>query len=119
MKDILYWNYFTLFKTNFKQTLRIMKMTVMLVFVFASALLATEASSQMAKVSIVAKKTTAQTIIYEIEKQTDYLFIYDESEVNLNQITSLKAENKTVSEVLDKVFEGTNVSYAIEGSNIM
>ena len=77
MKDILYWNYFTLFKTNFKQTLRIMKMTVMLVFVFASALLATEASSQMAKVSIVAKKTTAQTIIYEIEKQTDYLFIYD------------------------------------------
>lgn len=119
MKDILYWNYFTLFKTNFKQTLRIMKMTVMLVFVFASALLATEASSQMAKVSIVAKKTTAQTIIYEIEKQTDYLFIYDESEVNLNQITSLKAENKTVSEVLDKVFEGTYVSYAIEGSNIM
>ena len=86
MKDILYWNYFTLFKTNFKQTLRIMKMTVMLVFVFASALLATEASSQMAKVSIVAKKTTAQTIIYEIEKQTDYLFIYDESEVNLNKI---------------------------------
>ena len=119
MKDILYWNYFILFKTNFKQTLRIMKMTVLSVFGFASFLFATEASSQLAKVSIVTKKATTQTIISEIEKQTDYLFVYDESEVNLNRITSLKAENKTVSEVLDKEFEGTNVSYGIEGSNIM
>ena len=45
--------------------------------------------------------------------------MYDVNEVNLDRRVNVDAENRPVSEVLDKVFEGTDVDYAMEGKNIM
>lgn len=58
-------------------------------------------------------------VINEIEKQTDYLFVYNVNEVNLKRTVQVNAENKSVAEVLNKVFEGTDIYYAMEGKNIM
>ena len=57
--------------------------------------------------------------ISEIEKQTDYLFVYNVNEVNLKRNVKVNAQNKSVAEVLNKVFEGTDIYYAMEGKNIM
>ena len=58
-------------------------------------------------------------VISEIEKQTDYLFVYNVNEVNLKRNVKVNAQNKSVAEVLNKVFEGTDIYYAMEGKNIM
>ena len=50
----------------------------------------------------------------EIEKQTDYLFVYNVNEVNLKRNVKVNAQNKSVAEVLNKVFEGTDIYYAME-----
>lgn len=41
------------------------------------------------------------------------------NEVNLKRTVQVNAENKSVAEVLNKVFEGTDIYYAMEGKNIM
>lgn len=44
-------------------------------------------------------------VISEIEKQTDYLFVYNVNEVNLKRNVKVNAQNKSVAEVLNKVLK--------------
>lgn len=55
----------------------------------------------------------------QIEQQTDYLFIYNTNEIDLNRKASVHAQDQTVMDVLSQIFRNTNIGYAIEGSNIM
>ena len=101
-----------------KHIFRIMKITIVALFTCIYTLFAVEANSQNAKISILANGLSVQKVISEIEKQTDYLFVYDKNEVNVNRKVYLKCENETVAEVLNKVFEGTGVAYKVVGKNI-
>ena len=102
-----------------KQLIRKMKITCFLLFVLASGVFATTATSQVAKVSINLKNTTVSNVIDAIEKQTDYLFVYSKNEIDLTRKVSVEVEQHSVAEVLSEVFDKTNVVYAMEGSNIM
>ena len=71
------------------------------------------------KVTVVSDRISTGKVINEIEKQTDYLFVYDMNEVNLKRNVKVHAQDKPVAEVLNEVFEGTDIYYAMEGKNIM
>ena len=103
----------------FKRSLRCMKITVIFLFLFSGAILAESAFSQAAKVNINARNTKVKDVLREIEKQSDYLFIYNPIEVNIEESVSLNVQNKTVKDVLSAIFSRTNVVYAIEGNNIV
>ena len=98
---------------------RVMKLAALAMFLCAEPTFATQTYAQSAKVTVVSQQTTVGNVISEIEKQTDYLFIYNESDVDLSRNVSVNKKDKSVSEVLDKVLDGTGLSYAIEGKNIM
>ncbi|MDY3070313.1 MAG: TonB-dependent receptor [Parabacteroides sp.] len=95
-----------------------MKLTLILLFLFTTSMFASVHSQNM-RVNINVKNVRTQEVLSEIERQTDYLFIYDADEINLDRKVSVKAEGQTVANVLSSVFGGTDVSYAMEGSNIM
>ncbi len=96
-----------------------MRNTLLALFVFAGTAFATESYSQTMKVTVVADNVSTGKVISEIEKQTDYLFVYNVNEVNLKRNVKVNAQNKSVAEVLNKIFEGTDIYYAMEGKNIM
>lgn len=96
-----------------------MKLIFVSLFILVSGVFATGVSSQTARVSIVANNISTQDLIQEIEKQTDYLFVYNKNEVILDRKVDLDATNQTVAEVLNKAFYQTDIVYAMEGSNIM
>ena len=96
-----------------------MKITALILFIFVGTTFATESYSQTMKVTVVADKISTAKVIHKIEKQTDYLFVYKVNEVNLKRTVQVDAENKSVAEVLNKVFEGTDIYYAMEGKNIV
>ena len=62
---------------------------------------------------------TLAEIIRQIEKQTDYLFIYNEHEVNLNKQIAVSTRETTVAEILNRVLQGTGFSYTMEGNHII
>lgn len=95
-----------------------MKLTLITLFIFTTGLLASVHSQNM-RVSIHLNNTKTQKVLEEIERQTDYLFIYNTREVDLNRKVSVNAKDQTVADVLYSVFNQTDISYAIEGSNIM
>ena len=102
-----------------KELIRKMRITCLLLFVFASSVFAIPGSSQVAKVSISMKNATVSKVIDAIEKQTDYLFVYNKNEIDLMRSVSVDTNNQSVAEVLSEIFDKTNIVYAMEGSNIM
>jgi iron complex outermembrane receptor protein len=96
-----------------------MRTTFLMLLVFASSLFATNVNSQVARVSIAIKNANVLQVIKAIESQTDYLFVYDKSEIDVTRKVDLIAENKSVADVLSGLFSNTNVIYAMEGSNII
>lgn len=104
-------------KTPIK-TNRSMKLTCALLFAASFGVFAT-GNAQTMRVNIQVENVSTGKVLSEIEKQTDYLFIYNKKEVDLKRKTSVNAVNKTTAEVLSTIFDGTDIIYAIEGENIM
>ncbi len=106
-----------LLKSN-KHFLRIMKLSLIILFLFTTGLFAAEVNSQTARVTISMKNVNTDKIIDEIEQQTDYLFLYDWEEVDLGTKASINVKNQTVAEVLTILFRNSDIVYAMEGSSI-
>lgn len=104
-------------KTSIK-TNRAMKLTCALLFAASFGVFAT-GNAQTMRVNIQVENVSTEKVLSEIEKQTDYLFVYNQNEVDLKRKTSVNAVNKTTAEVLSTIFNGTDIIYAIEGENIM
>lgn len=102
-----------------KLFLRKMKITCLMLLMSVSSIFASHVKSQVAKVNITAKNTSINSVLKEIEQQTDYLFVYNKKEVDLDRKIDVTAQNLTVAELLSGIFEHTNVIYAKEGDNIM
>ena len=86
-----------------KHLFRMMRNTLLALFVLAGTAFATESYSQTIRVTVVANNMSTGKVISEIAKQTDYLFVYNVNEVNLKRNVKVNAKNKSVAEVLNKV----------------
>ena len=115
-KNALSWDYYTR-KTRFKQTLRIMRITTVLLFVAIFFASAEESYSQNARVNISKSNVALSEILDEIENQTDYLFLYN-NQVDVNRKLSVKAKQKPVSQVLNNIFDNTDTQFSMEGTHI-
>lgn len=96
-----------------------MKMSFLILFLCATGVFAINGNSQVTKVSINANSSSLRNVLSDIEKQTDYLFVYDKNEVDVNRNVTVQANNKSVAEVLNSMLDNTDVVYAMEGENIM
>ena len=115
MKNSLYQE---LFIEN-KQLFRIMKIIVYVCFLCVGNLLAIGSYAQTAHVTIVSNHITIGQVINEIEKQTDYLFVFNVKDINIKRNVKVNAKDKAVNEVLNDIFKDTGIRPAIEGKNIM
>lgn len=95
-----------------------MRITIFLLMVCAFSSYAGNTYSQNARVNIRMNNAKLDKILNEIEKQTDYLFIYN-NQVNVDRTASVSANNEPVSQVLDKVLKGTGLDYKLEGDHII
>lgn len=95
-----------------------MRITTFLLVVCVFSSYAGNSHSQNARVNIRMSHAKLDNILNAIEKQTDYLFIYN-NEVNIDRTASVKAKNEPVSEVLDKLLNGTDLRYKLEGTHII
>ena len=95
-----------------------MKLTCALLLSTTMSVFAT-GNAQTIRVNIQVNNVSTAKVLSEIEKQTNYLFVYNENEVDVSRKTSVHAVNETTAEVLSALFAGTDVVYAIEGENIM
>ena len=105
-------------KVPIKHFLLIMRTTFILLFICVFYTMAEVGYTQNARVTINKRNTTLKEVLNEIERQTDYLFIYN-NEVNTNEKVSIRTKERTVSEVLNSLLKDKEMNYSMEGNHII
>jgi|WetSurMetagenome_2_1015567.scaffolds.fasta_scaffold00198_27 TonB-linked SusC/RagA family outer membrane protein len=102
-----------------KQILRIMKVTVLILFLGVTTVLATPGVAQQVKVNLKLDDVTLRDVFREIEKQSDYDFFYNDQYIDLNSKVSVDKESTAVSEVLTDLLKGTELTYKLIEGNLI
>ena len=104
---------------TFKGIFRIMKICFILLFVFSFQLMALNTEAQEAVIELRTNSITVGQLIEEIEKQTDYLVVYSNREVDANRKVDVQRKSDKVSAYLNEAFAGTDIGYDFENNYIV
>ncbi len=101
-----------LFKIDLK-----LKLTTLL---FLVAIFSVKAHTYaQSKVSLELKDSTIEKVIETIEQKTDFRFVYNINDIDLERIVSIRVKEKPVASVLDMIFGKTGVTYVIKGTQVI
>ena len=105
---------------KYNKTLRIMKISILLIFISAFNLLAKPGYSQSEKISLkLANVNTIGDVISEIERTTDYVFIYNEDVIpTLRNEVDVEVTNQSLDEILNLLLEGTDLAYNLSSKQV-
>lgn len=80
---------------------------------------ATGTYAQDTKISIRLQNKSVKEVLKEIEKQTDFSFFFNNKHIDVNRQVSVSATEGNVSDILDEIFRGTGVTYAVSDKMIV
>ncbi|CAM4240083.1 Outer membrane receptor protein, Fe transport [Zobellia roscoffensis] len=96
---------------------RIMKIYVILLTITLSKLFASEANAQ--SISLDLNNVKLKKILNEIERKSNYSFFYNNSIIDVYKRKSLNVEEKNVTEVLETLFEDSNIDFSFVRDQII
>lgn len=76
-------------------------------------------AKQNGSISLNKPQSTIREVLNEIEAKTDYNFVYNDRIVDANKVVSVRVKDKSVPDVLDEVFDNSNVAYTIVDNQIV
>ena len=103
----------------FLQIIRIMRLILFLIVVNTAMVFSAATYSQSTRLSVNLKNATIKEVIKEIEDQSDFLFLFQEGQVDLNRKVSVSIEGKHVREILNEIFKGTDNIYIISDRQVV
>ncbi len=96
-----------------------MKFTIYFILFSAASLFATKSYSQSKTLNINLPNATVKEVLLDIEAQSEFYFMYSEKIVDVNREVNINVSNAKIADILDKVFEGTNVTYKVKDRFIL
>ena len=106
-------SYFSLWKKS--RILLILKLSAILMVAFTLNLSATG----FGKFSFSAEGKKIREVFQVIENQSNYRFFYNDNVESVDKIVDFTADNNSINQVLDKLFESTDFSYKILENNLI
>src|SRR5690606_33763869 len=95
---------------------RIMKLTFLMLTL---ACLQVSARTYSQNISLKMYTVELKRILINIEKKSEYRFLFDESVLKGKPKVSIEVENADINEVLSKVFDNTGIGYQIMNTNLI
>lgn len=96
-----------------------MKITLCLILFSFIGASASDSYSQTIKLSLNLKNVTVRNALEAVENQSEFFFLYSEKIIDVNRKVDVALKETSVEQVLNKIFEGTNVSYSVKGRQII
>lgn len=119
MKINISLDHFSRKKSDCKELIKIMKISLLFLFAFTFQLMALDSNAQDAVIEIKRNSVTIGQLINEIEKQTDYLVVYSNREVDTNRKVDFRQNSDKVSSYLHTAFSNTDIGYNFENDYII
>lgn len=71
-------------------------------------------NSLYSQISVNVNSEKIRTVLSQIEKSSEYVFFFNDNLLDIDKVVSLQASNETLEKVLGKLFNNTNIAYAIK-----
>jgi TonB-linked SusC/RagA family outer membrane protein len=104
---------------DLKKLIMELKIAFLIILVSASNIFAVPSYSQVKRVSLDAENRSLEQVIDEIERQSEFYFIFNQKQIDVNRVINVQKENSLIDDVLADLFVGTNVNYAIINKKIL
>lgn len=102
-----------------KDFFRIMRITTLLLFVCMFQLAAHTGSAQNTIINVQSNTLSVKELFNEIERQTEYLVVFSNKEVNSNRMLEVKNKSAKIESFLYDAFLGTDIEYLFENNYIV
>lgn len=96
-----------------------MRISLMLIFTTVFQLLANSSYAQRNIVSISISNAQIEQVLNQIEKTTDFVFLYDKNIIDTNRTVSVNGKSDKITHILDQIFHGTNITYTVMDKQII
>ncbi|WP_244440318.1 SusC/RagA family TonB-linked outer membrane protein [Bacteroides rodentium] len=96
-----------------------MRCALFMLFCLVGMTMANEGYAQKTMVNLALEDKTVDEVLTELEQGTEFVFFYNNKQIDVKRRVSVQANNKTIFKVLNDVFKGTNVGYKVLDRNIV
>jgi TonB-dependent starch-binding outer membrane protein SusC len=104
---------------SIRKLLRIMKLTLTLAIIGICQIYATDSYSQNARISLDMQNVKIEDVFTAIEKQSNYEFFYNNSQIDANQQVSVHVKEMKISEILSQLLANKELDYKVLGNRIV
>ncbi len=101
-----------------KRILLVMRFITLFLMLGMNISYAINSYSQSKVLSIHVKNKTIKEVFSEIEKNSEFIFIYYDDKLELNKKVSIDVTGENIMNILNKMFESTNIQYIISDRQI-
>ena len=103
---------------DLKKVMRIMRLTVLLLF---GCILTVSASTyaQKTRLDINMNNTTIRDLFAYIEENSEFVFLYQNDDFNLEKKVEINLTNASINQILDEALKGENVKYDVYARQIV
>jgi len=104
-----------------RKTIIKIQMTLKLItlLIYSGTLAASAISySQSTKLDIEFDNASLTSYIEDIEKKSEFIFIYDAASIDLNSRKTLSTKSEDIAFLLDEIFKGTDIAYKIDDRQV-
>lgn len=102
-----------------RKTLRIMKLTTLLLIFTCLQVLASETYSQVTKLSMDLGEVTVENALQEIENNSEFFFLLNQDLVDVNRRVTANFQDQQINEILASLFRGTDVDFHVMDRQII
>lgn len=102
-----------------RKSLFIMRCILLFLLLGTMEIAASVAYSQSVKLSLNLENTSVQEVLSIIEQKSAFYFTYNVNQINTQRKVSIAVKNKTVTEILNQLFEKEGIKYQINDKHIV
>lgn len=106
-------------KIGLFKMIKIMRFTIFILFLSLSQTFAVNSYSQQAKLSLDMRNARVEDVIDKIEKNSEFFFMYNKNMIDVDRKVDIQVEEKSINQILDKIFENTGITYSIKDRQIL
>lgn len=106
-------------KSHLHKILMTMKLIILLFLMTICQLMAFESYSQATNITLQLDDAKIKDVLVGIEDKSEFLFLYNSKLIDVDRRVSLNCIDKSISEVLEELFKGTDVGYAVVSNQIV
>ncbi len=113
------WIHDALFFCIKTKTWKIMRLSVLFLFLCFSSTWAMSGYSQATKLTLKMNGSKVIDVLNEIEKRSEFYFLFNQKLLNAEREVNIDVREKTIDAILEKLFSGTDVNYHIYDRQIV